>query len=119
MEKTRQEAVIETVADNTQPQDKDLRTLKELELMLVGPHGRTVTEFHHHLDRVLLELVGLQLEHTAHRVREQAWPPLGRIVCIGVRKGLAEWIMRIRASNRCIVRHKRLVECRRAYLLER
>ncbi len=39
MEKTRQEAVIETVADNTQEQDKGLRTLKELELMLVGGGG--------------------------------------------------------------------------------
>jgi hypothetical protein len=39
MDKTRQEVVIENVVEDNQEQDKDLRTLKDLELFLVGGGG--------------------------------------------------------------------------------
>jgi hypothetical protein len=41
MEKTRQEIALETTLDNApeQSKDKDLRTLKDLELLLVGGGG--------------------------------------------------------------------------------
>ena len=42
MEKTRQEVVIEKALENTQDQEQDLRTLKDLELMLVGGGGDDV-----------------------------------------------------------------------------
>jgi len=42
MEKTRQEVVIEKVLETGHDQEQDLRTLKDLELMLVGGGGDDV-----------------------------------------------------------------------------
>ena len=39
MERTKLEAAIETSQDNNQPQENDVRTLKDLELVLVGGGG--------------------------------------------------------------------------------
>ena len=36
MERTKLEAAIETSQDNPSPQENDVRTLKDLELLLVG-----------------------------------------------------------------------------------
>ena len=51
-----------------------------LELVLVGPHVRTRGEVGHEADVVLLELVGLELQHAPGLVGDRAWPPLGRVV---------------------------------------
>ena len=45
MEKTRQEVAIENVVENNQEQDKDLRTLKDLELLLVGGGGDDIVNW--------------------------------------------------------------------------
>jgi len=39
MEKTRQESALETFTETTQDKENDVRTLKELELLLVGGGG--------------------------------------------------------------------------------
>ena len=39
MEKTRQETVVENAVDNANDIEKDVRTLKDMELMLVGGGG--------------------------------------------------------------------------------